>query len=194
MPMSCMTRSKIPAIVETENGEAYDRYFQPVRNEKLSEHGVMAEKTMNTLLHVMEAYTELYRVDQATRVEARLKHILDQFANHVYNPQKRRQEVFFDQNWNSLMDLHSYGHDIESSWLIDRCIDVLKDKEYEKKLLPITKDLAEEIYKKAYKDHSLMNECDDGAEDKRPGSGGFRQSGGGVFKCMGKRARKITGF
>jgi 4-O-beta-D-mannosyl-D-glucose phosphorylase len=147
-------------------GEAYDRYFQLVRNEKLSEHGVMAEKTMNTLLHVMEAYTELYRVDQAHRVEVRLKYILDQFANHVYNPQKRRQEVFFDQNWNSLMDLHSYGHDIESSWLLDRCVEVLKDKEYEKKLLPITKVLAEEIYKKAYKEHSLMNECDNGAEDR----------------------------
>jgi 4-O-beta-D-mannosyl-D-glucose phosphorylase len=147
-------------------GEAYDSYFQPVNNEKLSEHGVMAEKTMNTLLHVMEAYTELYRVDHAPRVEERLKHILDGFADHVYNPEKRRQEVFFDQNWNSLIDLHSYGHDIESSWLIDRCVEVLKDKEYEKKLLPVTRILAEEIYKKAYKDHSLMNECENGAEDK----------------------------
>jgi 4-O-beta-D-mannosyl-D-glucose phosphorylase len=147
-------------------GESYDRYFQPVGNEKLSEHGLMAEKTMNTLLHVMEAYTELYRVDHAPRVKKRLKHILDLFANHVYNPQKRRQEVFFDQNWNSLIDLHSYGHDIESSWLIDRCLEVLEDKEYEKKLLSVTKVLAEEIYKKAYKNHSLMNECENGTEDK----------------------------
>lgn len=146
-------------------GEAYDRYFQPAVNEKLSEHGVMAEKTMNTLLHVMEAYTELYDVDHSPRVEVRLKHILDQFADHVYNPEKRRQEVFFDGEWNSLMDLHSYGHDIESSWLIGRCLEVLKDKEYEKKLLPITRTLAEEIYKKAYKDHSLLNECANGTDD-----------------------------
>ncbi len=42
--------------------EAFTRDFKPESNEKLSENGVMAEKTMNTLLHVFEAYTELYRV------------------------------------------------------------------------------------------------------------------------------------
>ena len=40
-------------------GEAYSRDFVPASNEKLSENGVMAERTMNTLLHVFEAYTEL---------------------------------------------------------------------------------------------------------------------------------------
>ena len=42
--------------------EAFKADFSPESNEKLSENGVMAEKTMNTLLHVLEAYTELYRV------------------------------------------------------------------------------------------------------------------------------------
>lgn len=34
--------------------EAFTRDFKPESNEKLSENGVMAEKTMNTLLHVFE--------------------------------------------------------------------------------------------------------------------------------------------
>lgn len=42
--------------------EAFDRNFVPVSNEKLSENGVLAERTMNTLLHVFEAYTGYYRV------------------------------------------------------------------------------------------------------------------------------------
>lgn len=42
--------------------EAFTRDFKPESNEKLSENGVLADKTMNTLLHVFEAYTELYRI------------------------------------------------------------------------------------------------------------------------------------
>lgn len=44
--------------------DAFSRDFSPASNEKLSENGVMAERTMNTLLHVMEAYTELYKADE----------------------------------------------------------------------------------------------------------------------------------
>ena len=100
--------------------EAFDRNFQPVSNEKLSENGVMAEKTMNTLLHVFEGYTELYRVTKDKRVGENLRWMLDIFAKKVYNPDKKHQEVFFDKDWNTLIDLYSYGHDIETSWLIDR--------------------------------------------------------------------------
>ena len=48
--------------------EAFDIRFAPVENDKLSENGVMAEKTMNTLLHVFEAYTELYRAVSYTHL------------------------------------------------------------------------------------------------------------------------------
>ena len=41
--------------------EAFTREFKVIKNDVLSENGVMAEKTMNTLLHVAEGYTELYR-------------------------------------------------------------------------------------------------------------------------------------
>ena len=80
----------------------------------------MAEKTMNTLLHVFEAYTELYRVTKDPFTGDRLRFMMDLFANKVYNKEKGRQEVFFDRTWNTLIDLYSYGHDIETSWLIDR--------------------------------------------------------------------------
>lgn len=53
--------------------EAFTREFQPESNEKLSENGVLADKTMNTLLHVFEAYTELYRVSRDETVGERLR-------------------------------------------------------------------------------------------------------------------------
>ncbi len=145
--------------------EAFSRYFEEIDNEKLSENGVMAEKTMNTLLHVFEAYTELYRVSHEKKVKERLHDILDSFATQVYNPELHRQEVFFDKNMNSILDLHSYGHDIETAWLIDRGVEVLGEEEYDRKMSPITKDLTEQIYKIAFDGHSLCNECERGVVD-----------------------------
>lgn len=146
-------------------GEAYDREFQVIGNEKLSENGVMAEKTMNTLLHVFEAYTELYRVSRKPEVGERLRRIMDVFASRVYNREKGRQEVFFDHNWNSLIDLYSYGHDIETAWLIDRGCEILKDPDYTRRMGEITRQITANIYEKAYRDSSLLNECENGTDD-----------------------------
>lgn len=142
--------------------EAFDKEFHEVENDKLSENGVIAEKTMNTLLHVFEAYTELYRVAKLPEVKERLEWIMDTFADKVYNPKLHRQEVFFDRNMNTILDLHSYGHDIETAWLMDRGVEVLGEKKYEEKMTPITRDLTAEIYKVAFDGHSLANECEKG--------------------------------
>ncbi len=146
--------------------EAFDREFHEIENDKLSENGVIAHKTMNTLLHVFEAYTELYRVSEMPEVKERLKWIMDTFAHKVYNPALHRQEVFFDGQMNSIIDLHSYGHDIETAWLIDRGAEVLGEEEYKEKMSPITKDLTEQIYKVAFDGHSLANECEKGVVNK----------------------------
>lgn len=147
--------------------EAYDRRFKPVSNEKLSENGVMASRTMNTLLHIFEAYTELFRVDQNKDIGEKLRWILDIFANKVYNPHLRRLEVFFDYEMNSLIDLNSYGHDIEAAWLLDRGCEVLDDPEYTKKISKITKDLTDHIHQEAYDGKSLNNEKECGKLDDK---------------------------
>ncbi|MBQ9927363.1 MAG: AGE family epimerase/isomerase [Lachnospiraceae bacterium] len=145
--------------------EAFDKEFNEIENDKLSENGVIAEKTMNTLLHVFEAYTELYRVAKLPEVKEKLTWIMDVFADQVYNPELHRQEVFFDAQMNSIIDLHSYGHDIETAWLIDRGVEVLGDEKYEAKMSPITKDLTAQIYKIAFDGRSLANECEKGVVD-----------------------------
>lgn len=142
--------------------EAFDKEFREVENDKLSENGVIAHKTMNTLLHVFEAYTELYRVAKLPEVKERLMWILDTFADKVYNPVLHRQEVFFDAQMNSIIDLHSYGHDIETAWLIDRGVEILGEERYAEKLTPITRDLTAQIYKVAFDGQSLANECEKG--------------------------------
>jgi len=144
--------------------EAFDRDFKPASNEKLSENGVMADRTMNTLLHVFEAYTEFYRVTKREDVKAKLEWILDTFADKLYNPELHRQEVFFDMNYNSLIDLWSYGHDIESSWLIDRGAEILGEQKYIDKMTPITQDLTQAVYHAGFDGHSLAAECEKGVD------------------------------
>lgn len=147
--------------------EAFKRNFEPESNEKLSENGVEAARTMNTLLHMYEAYTELYRVDGNPQVKERLLEMLDIIENKLYNPEIPRQEVFFDRDWNSIIDLHSYGHDIEAAWLIDRGLDVIGDEELTARISVITKALTECIYKKALTDKGVWNEEECGVVDKR---------------------------
>lgn len=142
--------------------EAFDRNFTPIENDKLSENGVIAHKTMNTLLHVFESYTEYYRVTGETQVKEQLIWILETIRSKVYNKKLHRQEVFFDQYMNSILDLHSYGHDIETAWLIDRGLSVIKEPKYDSLLKPVILDLTEQIYQTAYQDHSLLNECEEG--------------------------------
>ena len=147
--------------------EAFKRNFEPESNEKLSENGVEAARTMNTLLHMYEAYTELYRVDGNPQVKERLLEMIDIIENKMYNPAVPRQEVFFDKEWNSIIDLHSYGHDIEAAWLIDRGLDVIGDEELTARISVITKALTECIYKKAYTNQGVWNEEECGVVDKR---------------------------
>lgn len=145
--------------------EAFDVAFGPVENDKLSENNVIADKTMNTLLHVFEAYTELYRVTGEEKVADNLRWMLDIMAERIYNEKEGRQEVFFDKTWHPLIDLYSYGHDIETAWLVDRGLEVLGDEAYQEKLYPITRTITRNIYDRAYIDHSLVNEAENGVVD-----------------------------
>ena len=71
--------------------EAFSADFKPASNEKLSENGVMAGRTMNTLLHVMEGYTGLYEAHPTEKVRRQLYFIMDVLEKHIWNPEKRRQ-------------------------------------------------------------------------------------------------------
>ena len=153
--------------------EAFTRAFEEASNEKLSENGVMAYHTMNTLLHVMEAYTELYRVmckrnePGSEQVRERLLWILAVFKKDIFDAEKGRQKVFFDREMNSLIDLYSYGHDIETSWLLDRTLEVLGDQELLNEYGKMTARMATEIYAYAFDGHSLANECENGVVDEK---------------------------
>ncbi len=148
--------------------EAFNRDFTPASNEKLSENGVFATRTMNTILHVMEAYTSLGEITEEDGVRERLREILGIITHKIYNQKLHRQEVFFDGDYHSLIDLYSYGHDIEAAWLIDEAAKVAYPEmtvEEDRELYAIsemTRQMEEAVYQEAYDGHSIPNESENG--------------------------------
>jgi len=147
--------------------EAFTIDFKPRSNEELSENGVEATRTMNSLLHCFEAYTELYRVDKQEKVREKLIEIANRFMDKFYNPEKTRQEVFFDKDYKPLIDLHSYGHDIETSWLMEKGIQLIDDSGLTGKMTPMFRAMEEHVYEAAFDGTALFNECENGVNDTK---------------------------
>lgn len=149
--------------------EAFHRDFTPASNEKLSENGVLAERTMNTLLHVLEAYSELYKADHFLSVGDSIRRILNLFEGKIYNSHKQICDVFFDRGYHSLIDLESFGHNIEASWLIDRGCSILGDEACKEKMLPVIRGLAQSAYDNAFDRtwHAMYNEREGSKIDRQ---------------------------
>jgi mannose/cellobiose epimerase-like protein (N-acyl-D-glucosamine 2-epimerase family) len=148
--------------------EALDRQFNPISNDKLSENGVLADQTMNTLLHILEAYSGLYEAGGASPLVGRaIRRVLDIFAVHVYNHQARRLEVFFDSNMRPLLDMQSFGHDLEAAWLIDWGVGLMADPALTRRFDLITDDLVASVFERAYRDGAVAFESVGGKLDDR---------------------------
>ncbi len=143
--------------------EALKADFSPESNEKLSENGVMAARTMNTLLHVIEAYAELYRARANEDVRAAGETGLRQCLGTIYNPEKRRMEVFFAADFRPLLDMQSYGHDIEGSWLLWDAAKTLIAPEEREPFRKMCLDLMESSTERALTDHGLHYEIVNGS-------------------------------
>lgn len=143
-------------------------WSKELANDELSENGLMADKTMNTTLHLMEAYTELYLADKSPKVLERLKFQLDITYDKIFDKDNDKLFVFFDRELNEIGDVYSYGHDIEATWLIDRAVDIIGDEEYAAKFHDMNKRIVAHIAKTAYdkESGSLLNECDNGVVNR----------------------------
>ncbi len=149
--------------------ESFRCDFAPENNDKLSENGIIAERTMNTLTHLMEAYTELYRVSGNKDVLNCLKDILDIFEKNIFKKEKGCLDVFFDMNYKTIIELDSFGHDIEASWLMDRCAEVINEPLITQRIHNITDVLCEHVLNAGYDMEmgALYNEIEDGRIDKQ---------------------------
>ena len=151
---------------KTGYGEAYTHDWLPIINEHLSEHDLHPSRTMNTTLHLIEAYTELYRLTKDAEIGEKLHSLLQLTADRIYNAAHNRLDVFFDSQFRSLGDVDSYGHDIEASWFFGYACECLGDQELKKRFQEINYALAKHVCDTALHDGALYSECYQKADDK----------------------------
>ncbi|MFI5157720.1 MAG: AGE family epimerase/isomerase [Sphingobacteriales bacterium] len=108
--------------------EAFTRDWQPINDLRLSAKDANEKKTMNTHLHVLEAYTTLYRIWQPEELKLQIETLIHNFLDHFIDPKTHHCLLFFDEDWNSKSGLISYGHDIEVTWLLQQAAEVINNK------------------------------------------------------------------
>ena len=108
--------------------EALDRDFSPLEDMSLSSHDINAEKTMNSHLHLLEAYTNLYRVWPDASLKESFSSLLSLICTRMIGI-NGHLFLYFNRDWQVLPSPISYGHDIETSWLALESAMVLKDFE-----------------------------------------------------------------
>lgn len=98
--------------------EALTRDWKPIDDMRLSDKDWNAAKTMNTHLHVLEAYTALHRAAPYGELRTSIRELIDLFLTKIINPTNHHQGLFYTADWKRLDNEISYGHDIEASWLL----------------------------------------------------------------------------
>jgi cellobiose epimerase len=101
--------------------EAFTREWSPIGDVRLSEKDNNEKKTMNTHLHIIEAYANLYMVWPDATLRERIASLLEVFDRHFINKENYHLHLFLDENWDIRSSLISYGHGIEAAWLLLQC-------------------------------------------------------------------------
>lgn len=148
------------ALDRQRNGytEALSREWEAVADVRLSEKDANERKTMNTHLHVLEAYTHLFRVWKDPALKQALNNVINLFLEKFIDPVTWHLHLFFDDDWNLKSDLISFGHDIECSWLLDEAAAVLGEKELSERCGAIAVNMARENFGGLDDEHGLIYE------------------------------------
>ncbi|MCB0645871.1 MAG: AGE family epimerase/isomerase [Saprospiraceae bacterium] len=124
--------------------EALDQQWQAMKNVALSEKEEDDVKTMNTHLHILEAYTNLARAFHNEKVMSALDELIRLYIKWFIDGETGRLKLFFDLDWNERVSHTSYGHEIETAWLLNEACKVCGNPE----LTAQAKDLGLKIAKR----------------------------------------------
>ena len=118
----------IEKSLDQENGgyfEAFSETWSPIDDLRLSQKDVNVQKSMNTNLHVLEAFSNLYSIWPDKDLKNHISSLLTNFSDHIIYPGLNCQVLFFDNKWNPKSTTVSYGHDIEASWLLLEAAEII---------------------------------------------------------------------
>ena len=147
--------------------EALDQDWKPIEDLRLSEKDANVPKSMNTHLHILEPYSNLYRVDPNPELESSLVELVELFLNKIFNPETGHLDLFFSRDWKGLSSIHSYGHDIEGAWLLREATELIHNPDLFSRVEKVSLQIAEVTLAEGIdSDGSIFYELEDGHLDK----------------------------
>jgi len=140
--------------------EAYDREWNLLEDLRLSDKDANEKKTMNTHLHILEAYTNLYRIWPDYGLHKQLRNLIILFVEKIIDETTGHLNLFFDETWKCKSTMYSYGHDIESSWLLYEAALVLNDDDVIDMVTPVALKVARAAAEGLQVDATMIYEWD----------------------------------
>lgn len=134
--------------------EQFSNNWLPTLNELLSNNPEKYPYTTNTILHQLEAWTNLYRVCPTEQLKGDIIKLLGAYKTVFYNKENKNFHVYINKNYKIDNYDVSYGHDIETCWLINEALEVLKIEDNE--LSEILLDVADQVLTKAMTTKGLI--------------------------------------
>lgn len=125
--------------------EAFSREWNLIDENRMADNN--EPKSMNTHLHMLEAYSELYKVSNDESVGQKLEDLINIFIEYIIR-KNGHLGIFFDLSFDeveSSKSIASFGHDIEASWLLWEAAVNLGNEEIKEKLLPLLIKMADTV-------------------------------------------------
>ncbi len=123
--------------------EAFGETWEPIEDMRLSDKDLNTAKSTNTHLHVLEAYTSLLEVSGDSNVHTALSKLISLFDTQMIDHDNHHLKLFFDTQWQAQSSEISFGHDIETVWLLLLAARVLGSTQQIKRCEDIGKEMAD---------------------------------------------------
>ncbi|MFW6267700.1 MAG: AGE family epimerase/isomerase [Marinilabiliaceae bacterium] len=146
--------------------EALSANWGKMDDVRLSLKDANCPKSMNTHLHVLEPFSNLYRVWPKEILRKRMKSLVRIFIDRILDKRSGHFHLFFDEDWTVRSNMISYGHDIEGTWLINEAASLTEDPELIREARTRTSEMAEVFVKEGIApDNSVYYEKDPGRDE-----------------------------
>ncbi|HTE23176.1 AGE family epimerase/isomerase [Flavitalea sp.] len=122
--------------------EDFGRDWNQVNELSLGDKDPNKKKSMNTHLHLVEAYANLLMVWPDEKLRICLVQLMNNFADHIINKETGHLNLFFDEEWNLKSSVVSFGHDVEAAWLLQEAAHFTGEEDLVEKFQQVSISLA----------------------------------------------------
>jgi mannobiose 2-epimerase len=138
--------------------ECLGNNWSEIDDVRLSDKDQNAIKSMNTHLHIIEAYAALYKVLPNAGIKQSIQKLLHYFEKFIIDVGTSQQNLFFEKNWTPTSSVISFGHDIEASWLLQEAAAIIDDDIYLQKFTKLATNMAGVVANNVSTEGAVYNE------------------------------------